>query len=446
MDEIEELIIRLKLEKLKSSIYRDIIETNTNIRISLTEPENIITMFNELYVIFCSKQIVVSTINNREELDEDNKQNDKKNSYKTFKNCIDLVEEPSLDEQNNKIVEVDKSLQNIRKGFTNLSEAKIIFDECFESIKRERTYTKALKTIKSIRLNIIGLMTLDEYLILLQSHLDKLVNIFIRDKQISEKLAFKHIMQSMSSIDLRLKFFLPYYLTTQLDIDDLSKFKTCLKLSVDFAKQFKPFSHDDFYRLFFNYGTSVCTIKECIERNLINIYGYNNVVYIPITKSTDNDPFSFYYLKKIDKTKRYWHMDCRLEDLSNKFIDNIRPYLIELFRKLYFDAYSDYDYRNNFLYKVPDIELDFKQLMQNICILSNPKKFNKYLRNIIKDNATYNATHNDIKNFSSDDTSQKRRFENEKEIIDPVETVKMLFDNISTEDAVDFYRSINIFI
>lgn len=439
MDEIEELRIQLKLEKLKSSIYRDIIETNTNIRISLTQPENIITLFNELYIIFSSKKIVVNV---KENIEED--KNDKKNSYKTFKNCIELVEEPSLDEQNNKIVEVDRSLQDMRKEFTNLSEAKIIFDECFESIKKERTYTKALKTIKSVRLNIIGIMTLDEYLILLQSHFDKLTNIFIKEKQISEKLSYKHISQSMSSIDLRLKFFLPYYISTPLDIDDLSKLKTCLKLSVNFPKHFKPFSHDDFYRLFFNYGTSVCTIKECIERNLINIYGYNNVVYIPITKSTDNDPFSFYYLKKIDKIKRYWHMDCRLEDLSNKFIDNIRPYLIELFRKLYFDAFSDYDYRNNFLYKVPDIELDLKQLMQNICILSNPKKFNKYLRNIIKDNATYNATNNDIKNFSSDDSSQKRRFENEKELIDPVETVKLLFDNISTEDAVDFYRSINI--
>ena len=439
MDEIEELRIQLKLEKLKSSIYRDIIDSNTNIRISLTQPENIITLFNELYIIFTSKKIVVNV---KENIEED--KNDKKNSYKTFKNCIDLVEEPSLDEQNNKIVEVDRSLQDMRKEFTNLSEAKIIFDECFESIKKERTYTKALKTIKSVRLNIIGIMTLDEYLILLQSHFDKLTNIFIKEKQISEKLSYKHISQSMSSIDLRLKFFLPYYISTPLDIDDLSKLKTCLKLSVNFPKNFKPFSHDDFYRLFFNYGTSVCTIKECIERNLINIYGYNNVVYIPITKSTDNDPFSFYYLKKIDKIKRYWHMDCRLEDLSNKFIDNIRPYLIELFRKLYFDAFSDYDYRNNFLYKVPDIELDLKQLMQNICILSNPKKFNKYLRNIIKDNATYNATNNDIKNFSSDDSSQKRRFENEKELIDPVETVKLLFDNISTEDAVDFYRSINI--
>ena len=440
MDEIEELRIQLKLEKLKSSIYRDIIETNTNIRISLTEPENIITMFNELHIIFNCKQIEVININTEE------KQNDKKNSYKTFKNCIELVEEPSLHEQNNKIVEVDRNLQDICKGSINLSEAKIIFDECFESIKKERTYTKALKTIRSTRLGILSIMKLDEYLNMLQSHFDKLVNIFIKEKQISEKLTFKHILISMSSIDIRLKFFEPHYLTIRLDIDDLSKLKTCLILSVDFSKQFKPFSHDDFYRSFLNWGTALCTIKECIERNLLNIYGYNNVVYIPIIKSTDNDPFSFYYLKKIDKIKRYWHMDCRLEDLSNKFIDNIRPYLIDLFRKLYFDAYSDYDYRNNFLYKIPEAELDFKQLMQNICILSNPKKFNKYLRNIVKDNATYNATNNDIKNFSSDDTSQKRRFENEKEIIDPVETVKMLFDNISTEDAVDFYRSINIFI
>ena len=63
MDEIEELRIQLKLEKLKSSIYRDIIETNTNIRISLTEPENIITMFNELHIIFNCKQIEVININ-----------------------------------------------------------------------------------------------------------------------------------------------------------------------------------------------------------------------------------------------------------------------------------------------------------------------------------------------------------------------------------------------
>ena len=139
-------------------------------------------------------------------------------------------------------------------------------------------------------------------------------------------------------------------------------------------------------------------------------------------------------------------MDCRLEDLSNKFIDNIRPYLIDMFRKIYFDVFCDNDYRENFLSKMAKVELDVKQIIQNICLLCNPKKFNKFLINIVKTNATYKVTPNDIKNLSADDSSQRRRFENEKEKIDPVETMKLLFDNISSEEAVDYYRSVNSYV
>ena len=148
----------------------------------------------------------------------------------------------------------------------------------------------------------------------------------------------------------------------------------------------------------------------------------------------------------IENKKRYWNMDCRLEDFSNKFIDNIRPYLIDMFRKMYFDVFCDNDYRDNFLQKVSKIELDLKQIIQNICLLCNPKKFNKFMRKIVKDKATYKVTVNDIKNFSTDDSSQRRRFENEKETIDPVEIMKLMFDNMSSEEAVDYYRSVNIFI
>ena len=86
------------------------------------------------------------------------------------------------------------------------------------------------------------------------------------------------------------------------------------------------------------------------------------------------------------------------------------------------------------------------QYIQNICLLCNPKKFNKFLRNIIKDKATYKVTTNDIKNLSADDSSQRRRYENDRENIDPVESMKLLFDNISSEDAVDYYRSVNVFL
>lgn len=432
----------ISLERLKSEIYKDIIESNTQIKISLKESKNPIEMFNELYNLFCSSK----NISKNEIIPISYSYDDKKNNYKSFKNCMELADEPTLDEQNNKIVEIDKTIQIIKNDFIDIDEAKVIFDECFENVRRDRTFSKTLKRLKEVRLNIIGRTSIDDYCTLLKNHYDKLYRIFIKEKQLSEKISLKHISVGFSTIDQRIMFFKPYYITSKLEMEELSKFKTCLQISVNFPKSFISFSHDDYFKSFFNYGSCLCTIKECIERNSINIYGFNNIVYIPISKSNENDPFSFYYLKKIDKTKRYWHMDCRLEDLSNKFIDNIKPFLVELFRKIYFDIFSDYDYRRNFLYQTPDIELDFKQLIQNLCILGNPKRFNKYFRFIFKEKASYNATANDIKNFSTDDSSQKRRFENDREIIDPIETVKLLFDNISNEDAVDFYRSNNTFV
>lgn len=433
---MNELEIELRLEKLKSSIYRDIIENNTSIILPKKDHiTNIFTEFNEI-------RNLLSLLKDEVKADEDEK---KKDIYRTFKNCTDLlVDEPTIDEQNNKIVEIDKNLQNMKKSFVDLSEAKDIFEDCFKSIKKDKTYSKTMSLLRKTRMDIIGLLNFDEYMSLLKEHYRKLENIF-KEKEISEKLSLKNIYQGFSTIDARLLSFPPYILTP-IEIDDITKFKTCLQFSNKFPKNHIPFINDDLFKLFLNHSTIIATIGECLERNLFNIYGFFNIVYIQVQKSTDADPFSFFVLKKIDKPKRYWHMDCRLEDLSNKFIDNVRPFLIDMFRRFYFGIYSDYDYRKDFYTRVPKVELDFAQMIQNICLLSNPKKFNKYLRNIVKQKATINATHNDIKNFSTDDTSQRRRFENEKEDIDPVEIMKLLFDNISSEEAVDFYRSKNIFL
>ena len=422
---------KLKIEKLKSSIYRKIIEANTNIIIPDDNEEDIMEQFNNLQKLF--KTEIVEKIQIQEE-------NDKKTSYKIFKN-MELVDEPSIDEQNNKISEIDKNINDIA-GFT-LNDANKIFEESFRDIEKNKIYTKTLEQIKHTRLKIVGI-NVDEYYNLIKEHMERLTKIF-QDKGLSEKTIMKNITTSLSSLEMRIVSY-PPYINTELVIDELTKYKKCIMYSINFPKKYIPFNYDEIFKTFFNHGTILSTLRDCIERNLINVYGFTNLVYIQIPKSTDNDPFSFYHLKKIENKKRYWNMDCRLEDLSNKFIDNIRPYLIDMFRKIYFDVFCDNDYRENFLSKMAKVELDVKQIIQNICLLCNPKKFNKFLRNIIKDKATYKVTANDIKNLSSDDSTQRRRFENEKEKIDPVEIIKLLFDNISSEEAVDYYRSINIFV
>jgi hypothetical protein len=435
---IQYLEDKLKLEKFKASIYRNIIEANTNILLSKDDPEDITEQFNQLHNLYKSTILEKPLEEEYEIKTEDNK----KTLYKSFKN-IELANEPSIDEQNNKISDIDKIINDNLGGSINLIDAKIIFNECFKDIEKNRIYTKPLNLMKSTRMRITGI-TIDEYVNLLKEHLEKLTKIF-QDKSISEKITTKNITLSLSSLDLRILSY-PPYINTELVIDDLTKFKRCILFTLNFPKHFVPFNYDIFFKTFFNHGTLLSTLRDSIERNLINIYGFNNIAYIPISKSNDNDPFSFFHLKKIENKKRYWNMDCRLEDFSNKFIDNIRPFLIDMFRKMYFDVFSDNDYRQNFIQKVSKIELDLKQIIQNICLLSNPKKFNKFMRNIVKDKATYKVTLNDIKNFSTDDTIQRRRFENEKETIDPVEIIKLMFDNISSEEAVDYYRSVNIFI
>jgi hypothetical protein len=88
-------------------------------------------------------------------------------------------------------------------------------------------------------------------------------------------------------------------------------------------------------------------------------------------------------------------------------------------------------------------EYDCEQLLQSIHILSKPKEFNNLLRNSIKKFCIYSPTLNDKFNLHGDDNVQKKRFSKLKDDAEMlVESVKMLFDNITSADAVDFCRTL----
>lgn len=368
----------------------------------------------------------------------------RKLSYKKLKNCIELIDELSNEEKNNNILSITNQIKDKQDSFDEIiKNSERVIKDAFESIKQNRTYQKHLDTIKKERLKLMKLLPFSMYYQLLQKHLKTLENIFKQKKELNEKKVITHISKSMNSLDMRIVSY-SNYVNVSLDLDEIQNFKESLMFfSMSTPSCFEVFDSEIFFKKFYNYGSAIFTIKDSIEMYISNYYNFNKIIYVPIKNSPENDPYSFYILEDIqikNIEKRYWKMDCRLEEFSNNFINNIKPYLIQLFRKLYYDVFNDNEYRKDYKKTNPITEYDCEQLLQNIYILSYPKEICLLLRNIVKNKCTYNPTENDRFNLHGDDIVQKKRLSN-KGTVDIVEVIKILFDNISSEDAVDFYRS-----
>ena len=132
-------------------------------------------------------------------------------------------------------------------------------------------------------------------------------------------------------------------------------------------------------------------------------------------------------------------MDCRLEDLTNNFSSQILPYLTKNFREIYHDIFYDNMYRENYKSECQILECDCQQLLQNIVTLSQTRKLCDFLRKIVVEKASYQPTEMDKFDMRGDDVLQRKRFQ-QKIKVDPSENIKNLFDDITSETAVDIYR------
>jgi hypothetical protein len=160
-----------------------------------------------------------------------------------------------------------------------------------------------------------------------------------------------------------------------LEIDEIEKLDKVLDLGKQSSKQYIVYNSLTIFNCFYNYGVILFPIKKNLERYLFNSYDLWNIIYLPLPKNTDDDPYSFYVLDKLSKEKRYWKMDCRLEDLSSNLIANLLPYMISMFRKLYRDVFGDNDFRKDYSSKCQITECDCEQLLQNIITVGQPKDF-----------------------------------------------------------------------
>lgn len=365
----------------------------------------------------------------------------KRKTYKSVKAVVDLVPEEDDDERQCRIQKVNKEKAALRKKFGNVEACIESIDKLFEEMRdsKTKTYTNGVSDIRKLRCSLIGSMSLGDYEMIVRSHVLTLTEFFTA-KGWKTKKTRSAVSRGLSPLESRMLHYGSYY-EYHLEIDEIQQFEAALGLSVVSPQEYVPFDAGAFYSNFLNYGSVLFPIMDVISRHVGNAYGFHSVVYVEIPKSSDDDPYSFYTLESVSKTRRDWDMDCRLEGLTHGLIANILPYLIGIFRRMYCDVFGDNEYRDDYSAANQLMECDCAQLVSNILDMSIPRVVGWRLRDIVKTKCTHPMTDRDKTNLTGDDGIQKKRLASDKDDPDYVDTVRQLFDNISSEHAVDFYRA-----
>ena len=299
-------------------------------------------------------------------------------------------------------------------------------------------YTKLLHNLKKERGKLLKLTGIETYKSVLEEHIASVMKIF-KDKQQTDKNILRNTMTSLSPFDSRLVEY-PGFTDTLLGIDCRERLKDTIKCNQNFTKKLSPYSFEKTTKPLTTYAVAVFPLDILLKWCLINPIGQSNIIYV---HRPSQDPYSFYTLTSIKNGKKYWTMNCRLENLSNDIISSTRPYLIHTFRKLYYMVFKDNIYRANYNDLSNFAGEDCEQLARNIIFASKPKNVCHKLREIIIDSSIYKHTDNDIFSLLGDDPLQRKRF-NLPETVDIQGIVSSMFDDISVEDATNFYESRNV--
>ena len=473
--------LRLQFEQMKNKIYINVIQTQTDIKVEniIQENNNEIHVFNfengkipvvvhefatqhtEKYTIELPKTIVKkprkkikrSSKNTKIEdhllvIEPDNiceeseeKEKPKKIVYRSVKEYETTTEQVMKNKLNENIVRVDEELNKIVYDNFDVSHKNISeeLESLLDSISTSRKYTVSLTSIKRIRKKLLGKLTLNEYILLLNDHIKRIEKILL-DKNYTQNKIKKTVAKSLTPLDMRLTHY-HGYTNSNIEHDDIQQFGLALEVLVEHKKQFIPYNKNTFIDNIKNYSLSLFELKDCIERCLVNRYKFHNVIYIHRSNSTNKDPFSFYTLASVGD-RRCWRMECRLDDFSQYFSDVISTYCITLFRKLYKDVFNDNIYRQDYIGKSQITEFDCEQLLHNIILLAQPITLCKLFQDIIKEKCTLTSTESDKFDLYGDDKLQQKKFASTKDTNeDTCQIMKRLFDGISEDDALDIVNS-----
>jgi hypothetical protein len=427
--ENEQLSKLLSIEKMKSSILTDIINSNLNINISnfFHTEQNTVNFFQKEELSFTISE-------NLETIKKEDKKV-KKQNFRSIK-CISSTKE-NEDTNVEKEESTSKNENEVEIPYTfELYKEDII--KQYDLLNQTRNYSKILEDIKNKRWKIFKYTNINDYIKLLYDHVDKINNYFI-EREFNPKKIKSIISKSLFPVESRLIYYENYF-QSFIEVDEIDNFKVCLEYSNSLITEYIPYNETTLYNNFYNYSIVLFPIYRLMNILISKTNKFNNIIYLPLPKSNIENPYSFYKLVEIKNGKRYWEMDCRLECFSFSLATCLLDCMITTFRKIYKNIFNDNDFRVDYEFTSQITECDLEQLLQNIITVSKPKKFCLELQKIIMNNSTFINTDNDKFNLSSDDPLQKKKFL-ELENPENLDIYKRIFDNITIEESIKISKT-----
>jgi hypothetical protein len=304
-------------------------------------------------------------------------------------------------------------------------------DKMMESLKEMRTYTQTLISIKNLRILLLSYLSPSAYIELLHHQKEKL-KLILNDKNFTDKKWSSIYLIFFSPLECRLLQLDGYHKLT-VEVDDITKFKLSQKLIVKHHKTFCPWDTHLLINYILSPALYFTSISEIVRNFISNAYGNFNIIFV----NNDIEHFSFYTLQKVEKEKKFWKMDCRLEHLTLDLQEPLIAYCCDLFRKIYKACFGTCNYIVDYNLKYSIAEIECGQLFESVIIASNFFKLNLVLKNEVKLNCTYSLTSCDKVDLKTDDKDQLETFK--RYTLDQnakFDIIKRLFDDIDEENLI----------
>jgi hypothetical protein len=327
--------------------------------------------------------------------------------------------------------------KTVKKITSNVNINRNLFVELFETMKTSRTHKKILSEYIKLKMATLSQIDIHSYIEILLEHYNIIEEICVF-KGYAKKRKEEIMSQAFCPLDLRLLLtngkLIPDIVVnvgqTFINTDDVDYLKQSLRTTIYYGN-----NKESLVENFLNYGTAVMTLKQNIDLYLVK---QKHLVYL-VGDDDNNDPFRYYFLCKETKNKKYWEMDCRLDEFISVFIKNIGTYLIGIFRALYHDVFHDNLYRRDFVKSGIILEHDCEQLLSNLCTLATYKEVSKLLRHEIKSSLSHiEDVACDVFVLKSDDKLLKTELEKRESDVD-MDILTLLFDDLSRDDAGSLY-------
>ena len=305
--------------------------------------------------------------------------------------------------------EEETDIVELAFGTFNEHSPTKFFQDAYKNLLQVKQYNTALRKIKKNRRAYFSKVSLEEYTTTVRCNI-KQVESFGKFRKFSGRKVDSIISNHFTTLDLRLvrhKNYENFHPDGTL-LKDLNLILSC--------KDMEIFSYDVIEN-FRNYSLAIFPLHVILEFILYNRSNVEPVFVFFKLHETEEDPFHFYFLKQRKGDKRLWNMDCRMEQFLESIRSSFLPYLIAEFRKNYFHIFQDNIFRANFMTLVSGLEIESRQIIENILILANSKKTVKLCKKIVMKNSL-TKTSRDILNLVK---------------IDPLETELL--------DETDFYVS-----